>query len=155
MTTVRLAERAIDVPVGIALPALGEILKAIERHEAPWGEFALHVSLGEAGLPDVGSIAIPINLEVATPIPGINQYRVTIRAARHPEAFPTFDGSIGVDMHDTTAAVLWLGGTYVLPLGALGEIVDASLAQGVAQRCLENLLDDLATETVARVRRRG
>ena len=150
---VRLAERHVDVPFGVSFRTLGEILDGIAKGKGPWAGFFFHASLADIGLPNVGYIAIPIALELGTPTPGINQYPVTIRAASHAEAFPVLNGAIGTDMAQN-ATVLWLGGTYDVPLGGLGALIDASLTRGVAQRCLENFVNDLAEALHARVAQR-
>jgi len=147
---VRLVERHVAVPYGTSLRALGEILTGIATGAKPWAGFYFHVDLEDIGLPNVGYVAIPIALTLGTQVPGINQYPVTIRAASHPQAFPTLKGAIGTDMAGNET-VLWVGGTYDVPLGLFGAIVDASLARGVAQRCLENFADDLAKALHARV----
>jgi hypothetical protein len=153
MVDVRL-ERRIDVPTGLSFHALGEVLSGIARAEKPWIGFALHVDLADAGLPDVGFVAVPVTLELGTQTPGINQYNITVHAARHPEAFPVFTGSFGADMAGQSASMLWLSGKYSVPLGPVGSLMNASLGRDVAHRSLENLLSDVANATLARVEHR-
>jgi hypothetical protein len=151
---VRLAERRVDVPYGLSLGTLGEILSAIAQRKGAWSGFFFHVNLGDVGLLDVGYVAIPIELTLGTHTPGINEYPVTIHAASHPKAFPALKGYIGTDMAAGNASILWLGGTYDVPMGGLGALIDAGPAHGVAQRCLQNFVDDLAEALRARVEQR-
>jgi hypothetical protein len=153
MSEVRI-EVALNAPPAMAFAALGEILTDIASQTGGWEGFVLHVELGEAGLPDVGYIAIPIGLEVDPAKPGLQQLDVRFRAARHPESFPTFTGAFGIDASGPSGAALWVAGTYDVPMSAAGRIVDATLLRGVAQRALANLLDDVAVACRARIDKR-
>jgi hypothetical protein len=154
MSEVRLAERRVELPVNPAFAALGEILASISRQEGPWAGFAFHVALGDCSLPDVGYVSIPILLSVEPAPSGVNEYFVTIRASRHADAFPVLSGALGVDMSSRTTSTLWIGGKYDVPMGSLGSLMDLSVARGIAQRTLENFLDDIARACVARVEQR-
>jgi hypothetical protein len=133
--------------------AVGEILQGIADQDGAWKDFALHASLGEAGLPDVGYLAVPIHLTIGQVIPGVNQFPITIRAASHPESFPVFEGSVAADMSGT-GSLLSLGGTYDVPLGVFGSLVNGALVRGLAEHSLRNFLADIATASVARVEKR-
>jgi hypothetical protein len=148
MTNVRL-ERKTNIPFGLAFETLGTILSGIADQTPLWKGFALHVDLGDAGLPSVGYVAIPIALEIGPIVPGIDQYTVTIRAARNSQTFPVFEGAMGADMVGRSASMLWLAGSYAVPLGSLGSVLNASLARGVAQRALHNFLSDVADACIA------
>jgi len=150
---VRVAERRIAVPTGMAFRALGEVLDAIAKGEGPWAGFFFHVDLGHVNLPNVGYIAIPIQLTIGKHTPGINQYRINIRAASHPTLFPVFDGQIGTDASGDET-VIWIGGSYDVPFGTAGAVFDAGVARGIAQRCVENFNEDVANAVQAMVEQR-
>jgi hypothetical protein len=153
MPDVRLGEE-IKIPFGIAYETLGSVLRGIANQDDSWKGFSLHVDLGDTGLPNVGYTAIPITLEVGPATPGIKQYNVTIRAARHPESFPVFEGALGQDMVGRSSSMIWLVGRYDVPLGSLGSFLDASVARGVAEKALRNFLCDIAGACVAYVEKR-
>ncbi|MBV8488925.1 MAG: hypothetical protein JO199_00245 [Candidatus Eremiobacteraeota bacterium] len=153
MSDVRLESR-LDAPPALALAALGDILRDIAAQRGGWEGFALHVGLGEAGLPDVGYIAIPIALEVDAPKPGIDQFAIRFRAARHPESFPVFEGHFGIDPTGPSSSTFWVAGTYEVPLAGAGRFVDATLLRGVAHKALANLLDDVASAARAAIDKR-
>jgi hypothetical protein len=154
MTTVRLS-RAIQLPQALAYQTAAEILREIARQEQPWRGFALHLDLGDIGLPEVGYIAVPIRMEVGpSPPETANQIDLSIEALRSSNAFPKFQGALGADVVGPAAATLWLGGNYDVPLSGLGKIVDATLAHGAAEKSLKNFLDDIARACEARVNKR-
>lgn len=153
MSDVRL-EAALNAPPALAFGALGETLRDIATQEGSWEGFALHVDLGTTGLPDVGYVAIPIELEVDAPKPGIDQLGVRFRAVRHPEAFPTFHGAFGIDATGPSGSMLWVAGSYDVPLDAVGRVADATILRGVAQHALANLLSDVAVACEARIQKR-
>lgn len=75
---------------------------------------------------------------------------LTWRADPGGAVFPTFDGAIELDpLSDWTAQVA-LVGTYEVPLGIVGDVVDAGLLAGATERTGQRLVDGLA-EALARV----
>ncbi|MGD0969003.1 MAG: hypothetical protein ABR949_12055 [Candidatus Aquilonibacter sp.] len=147
-------EQMLAVPPTPIHSALGEILQGIADQDGAWKDFALHASLGEAGLPDVGYLAVPIHLTIGEVVAGVNQFPITIRAAKHPESFPVFEGSVAADMSGNSGSMLSLGGNYDVPLGVFGSLVNAGLVRGLAEHSLQNFLADIAMASVARVERR-
>lgn len=147
-------EHRVAIPLGLAFAALGEVLTGIATQESAWRGFALHADLGDAGLPNVGYIAVPIALTLTPATPGINQHIISIRAASHPESFPVFNGAIAADMAGPSGAMLTLGGSYEVPLGPIGTMLNAVAAKHLAERTLANFLADVAQACVARVEKR-
>jgi hypothetical protein len=142
MTLIRRSVR-LDVPQPLAFQGLREALADIAAHAGRWHGFALHVDLGDAALPDVGHISVPIVLEVSSGEGAPYQLGVAFQAQRHPESFPAFKGAVGIDSTGPTEASIWLAGKYDVPMGAFGRIVDGTLLRGIAERALENLLGDV------------
>jgi hypothetical protein len=154
MADVRL-QRSMRVPPVPAFEALHEVLQGIAAQEGPWRGFALHVSLGDLHLPDVGYVSVPIALTVGKLSPETpHALEITFKARRHEQSFPTFRGSAGVDATGPSASILWLAGSYDVPFQLFGKLFDATLAAGMAERTLENLIDDLADASTARTDQR-
>lgn len=148
-------EKPIPVPAVPAREAASAILHDIETGAREWAGFALHLNLGAIGLPDVGYIAIPIRLAISREEnEPRHQIRFTINARRSPEAFPVFDGALGVDSEGPSSSQVWLGGNYELPLHGLGAFFEKNVARNGAEKTLENMLTDLAEAIAARAERR-
>jgi hypothetical protein len=154
VTDIRISQ-TIQLPPALAHQTAAEILREIARQERPWQGFALHLDLGDIGLPDVGYVAVPVRIEVsANPPEAENQIDFSIVAIRHSSAFPKFQGALGADAIGPAAATLWLGGTYDVPLSGLGKLVDVTLARGAAEKSLKNFLGDIVRACEARVNKR-
>jgi hypothetical protein len=147
-------ERTLKVPADPAAEALGELLKAIADQEGPWRGFALHISLGDIRLPDVGYVAIPIRLTVQKQPEERRVYAISFNAASLPAAFPGFQGKIGLEPAALGESTLYLTGTYELPLQFLGRLLDAAMTPRVAERSLENFVEEIGLACEARVNQR-
>ncbi|HZY95502.1 MAG TPA: hypothetical protein VFE35_00210 [Candidatus Cybelea sp.] len=150
MPEVRL-ERRLRVPADSAAGALGELLQAIADQEGPWRGFALHVSLDDLHLPDVGYVAVPIDLTVAKHPNEPRRFDITFKSSNLADAFPTFKGSLSVEPADLGESTLTLRGEYDLPMQLFGRLLDMALLPGVADRSLENFIDEIAAACTARV----
>ncbi len=153
MPQVRL-ERALRVPADPGAAALGDLLQAIADQEGPWRGFALHISFGEIHLPDVGYVAVPIRLQVRKSEDSARVFDITFNSMNLPAAFPTFNGTIGVEPAGLGESKLFLRGGYDLPMQIFGKLLDMALTPGLADRSLENFIDEIAAATQARVDRR-
>ena len=153
MSDVRL-QRNLKTPPVPAFSALLEILSGIESQTGPWQNFSLHVSLGDVHLPDVGYLNVPIALKAGAPARETREVPIEFDAAKHAGSFPHFKGAAGVDAMGPTGSILWISGGYDVPLQLFGRLLDATLTAGVAERTLENLIDDLAEAVVANVDQR-
>jgi hypothetical protein len=147
-------QRPIKLPPVPAFTALKEVLSLIAAQDGAWRDFALHVSLGDLHLPDVGYVAIPIALETGETHVETRSIEVRFSSVNHPESFPRFNGNAGIDTTGPSATILWVGGDYDVPLNVVGKIFDRTVAAGVAERALENFIDDLAVAVVASVEKR-
>lgn len=134
--------------------ALKEILAGIAAQQGAWSGFALHVSLGDVHLPDVGYVAIPVALTTGETHPETRSVDLQFTSAGNAASFPRFNGSTGIDTTGPTGSILWLAGDYDVPLNLVGKLFDKTLASGIAERALENLVDDLAVALVASVEKR-
>lgn len=148
-------QRSLSVPAVPARSAASSILHAIQERRDGWDEFALYLDFGSMGLPDVGYVAIPVEIEVGKEtLEPRHEISFTLRARRSPQAFPVFDGAIGVDASGPSNAQLWLAGSYDLPMQSLGALIDSTFAHGAAERTLNNMLNELADAIEARVQQR-
>lgn len=153
MPEIRL-QRSLRVPPVPAFASLKEVLAEIAAQEGAWRGFALHVSLGDLRLPDVGYVAVPIALETGETHAETRSIDMEFTAASHAASFPRFKGAAGIDTTGPSESILWLGGDYGVPLHVFGELFDRTIASGIAERTLDNLIDDLAVAIVANVEKR-
>lgn len=152
MPEVRLT-RKMMVPADSAGPALGELLEAIAGQTGMWRGFALHVSLGDIRLPDVGYVAVPIRLTVVKHPETPNAYDIAFNASSLPAAFPGFQGEMGAEPAGLGESTLYLRGSYELPMHFFGKLLDAALTPRVADRSLENFVEEIGEACEARVNR--
>ncbi len=153
MPEVRL-ERTLRVPADPAYEALGKTLHAIADQEGPWRGFALRVGLGELHLPDVGYVAVPIRLSVTKNPDAPQSFEISFNASNLPTAFPEFKGTMGVKAGALGECTLFFRGVYELPMQLVGKLLDAALTPRVADRSLENFVDEIAAACEARVNQR-
>lgn len=154
MPDVRL-QRALHVPADPAADALGRLLESIADQEGPWRGFALHVSLGDLRLPDVGYVAVPIRLTVEKTVGDGRAFDIAFASENLPAAFPGFKGRVGVEPATTIGeSTIYLRGAYELPMQIFGRLLDAAFTPGIAEKSLENFLDEIGTACEARVNER-
>jgi hypothetical protein len=146
--------RTLRVPADPAAQALGELLSAIAGQEGPWRGFALHVSLGDLRLPDVGYVAVPIDLTVEKEAADAHVFDISFVSTSLPAAFPGFKGRMGVEAGALGECSLFLRGTYDPPMQLFGRLLDAALTPGVAERSLENFIEEIGAACEARVNQR-
>jgi hypothetical protein len=148
-------ERTLKVPADPAAQALGELLAAIAAQEGMWRGFALHISLGDLRLPDVGYVAVPIHLSVEKHADQPRTFDIRFTSANLPSAFPEFRGRMGLDTASSLGeSTIYLAGEYTLPMHFLGKLLDAAVTPHVAERSLEDFIDELAAACEARVNQR-
>jgi hypothetical protein len=148
-------ERPLNEPAVPAREAASQILRDIAANANEWKGFALHLNLGELGLPDVGYVAIPVRLEIAgEETEPRHQMKLTIHARQSAEVFPVFHGALGLDSSGPSSSQIWLAGEYELPMSGLGAFFDKAIARNAAAKTLENFLTDLTEAIAARVEKR-
>lgn len=148
-------ERALSVPAVPARSAASFIMHAVEDRRDGWEDFALYIDFGSLGLPDVGYVAIPVTLEgVRETLEPRHEIAFTMHARRSPQAFPIFEGAIGVDATGPSNAQLWLAGNYEVPMQSFGGFIDKTFAHGAAEKTLNNMLHELGDAVEARVQQR-
>ncbi|MBV8531091.1 MAG: hypothetical protein JO104_07210 [Candidatus Eremiobacteraeota bacterium] len=136
------------------MEALGELLRAIAGQEGPWRGFALHIDLGDLRLPNVGYVSVPIRLTVAKDAAPARAFAIRFTSSSLPAAFPGFKGTMGVEPGDLGESSLYLRGAYELPMQFFGKLFDSALLPHVADRSLENFIDEIGAACQARVDQR-
>lgn len=148
-------ERPLNVPVVPARAAASEIVRDIADEKGKMGDFALYVPLVSLGLPDVGYIGIPVTVDdVVQTLEPRHEIKFKLCARRSPDAFPKFDGAIGIDANGPSNSQMWLAGDYEPPLQGLGTILDKVFAKGIAEQSLRSMLNELADAIQAKAERR-
>jgi hypothetical protein len=138
-------QHVMRLPPVPALSAVKEVLAGIASDDGAWRDFPLHVDLRDIGLPDLGYIAVPVRVKVGEPRDDVpNALPVHIEAKRNPEAFPVFEGNVGVDGSGPSSSTMWLAGTYETPHNPVAAFIDAALMGKVADLTLRNFVADLA-----------
>jgi hypothetical protein len=95
------------------------------------------------------NVRITVGATVGDPPDGA---AITMQAQRESAAFfPVFAGTLRVVPVDTFSSRLVLAGTYRVPLGALGVVVDRTLLSGTAKRSLQTFLSETRDEIAAAV----
>ncbi len=153
MPEIRL-ERKLTIPLESAVEALGSLLRAIAAQEGPWRGFALHVAFGDLHLPDVGYVAVPIHLTVEKEPDKPHAFAIAFTSSQLPAAFPGLRGTMEVLPGSLGESSLRLTGTYELPMPLFGKLFDAAFMPGIAERSLENFIDEIAAACEAHVNRR-
>lgn len=148
-------QRSLSVPAVPARSAASYIMHAIAEQREKWSEFALYLNFGSIGLPDVGYVAIPVQVaNVEEALEPRHEIRFTMRARRSPDAFPVFTGAVGIDALGPSDSQIWLAGDYTAPAGSLGGVFDRIVGRGAAEKTLHNMLLELADDVEARVQQR-
>ncbi len=113
-------------------------------------------SSGLGELPDLGirSFRVAVGLR-AHPRPERLECAITLKAAHLPKLYPTFQGTISVSPLREYGCEMWLQGSYDVPFGAVGTVVDASVLHDQAAHSLQNFLAWLAEQTRERIGTHG
>ena len=108
-----------------------------------------------ARLPGNSRITVPVRLSVSYPAPRKRDFGLTIAGRDTPALYPRFTGHIDIAQTGAAATSLTLSGAYQVPFGALGRVIDATAARGVAPHGLEDLIDRLIADLLAAVAHRS
>lgn len=139
------ASAALAVPAQFALPALETILH--EFSQGP-GRASLALNMRQLHLPFEATISVPIQA-LLFPCDAQNEWRLRIHAARRPALYPTFEGLLTLRAAADSWSELHLEGRYVVPLGAMGRVIDLTLLSGAARSSLERFMREIAYRVVA------
>jgi hypothetical protein len=148
-------QRPLSVPAVPARESIASILHQISARVEGWDDFSLFVNFGTLGLPDVGYVLIPVSIEdIEEVTEPRHEIRFKLHARRLPEAFPRLEAALGIDSTGPSASLMWLAGSYTMPLSVVGAAVDRLFSSAAATKSLENMLEELAEATTAYVERR-
>lgn len=136
---------AIAVDTALALAALETILTEFGSVD---GGAALALNIRQLHLPFEAALRVPVR---ATVHPGEsrNQWRLSIRAAKAPGLYPTFEGVLALLSAADKGCQLQLEGRYAPPLGSVGRAIDSTLLRGAARSSLERFIREVAHRVAA------
>lgn len=140
----------LKVPLQLGAHAMQHILDQIAAEETPYEEPALSVALRGLHLPLTGRVCVPIAIAV-THSDARRESTIAIAATASAEAFPKFEGLIGITPLREYGSQLWLQGAYEIPLGWAGEAIDRTIMKRAAHESLQHFIDWLALEIAKRV----
>lgn len=141
-----------EVTINSTMPSpqavVGPRLLTVLTGYAERDDLALTVDLGVAR----AAMSVPVRLELregrsATSVP------FTIAARAHTDWFPAFNGEARSEEQGPLASRLRLVGDYVVPLGALGTIVNRRVLGGAAARSLRAFVVRLRADVLDEIRR--
>lgn len=137
-----------------ASPAAWQLACDMAAGKAPYEAVSLSMNLSSFKLPDVGNVAVIVDITLGDAI-GVppNEFELKLHARNANSFFPQFEGHVRALDDGGSAAWVFLVGSYVAPFGPLGRALDATLMHGVAQESLHTFLRWFATETQARIAR--
>ena len=132
----------VDVRIAVEHPPerLASALEAVlsEIADRP-GSLSLSLDLAaDLEAPVEMSLAVPVALRAARAAD--NAFAVHIEPASHQPYYPSFRGMLRITRARSDSSIAELSGTYTVPLGALGETLDATLLHGAAQSSLRRFL---------------
>lgn len=141
----------VELHVSIALPgtvtrdAAMRILQAMAEGRPPYDRVTLSLGLRDLQIPIDADVAVAVHTDIDVR-PQRWESTIEIEAANNQRFFPRFHGTISVTPNGHSACELWLQGSYEVPLGTVGEGVDATFLRGSAERTLTRFLEWLAGE---------
>lgn len=116
-------------------------------HEGADADAGLHAKVGPL-LEVTSTIAIEVlGVEETSVVEGHPRTDIKIRwqATRKPGMFPTMNATLSVYPLSPTETQLELAGTYTPPMGAVGQVLDATAMRGIAEKSVEGLVKDLGS----------
>jgi hypothetical protein len=135
----------IPAPQAVVVPRLADVLRDYEKR----GGVALSHDLDVAG----GAVSVPVTVETGeadrkspAAIP------LALRASHHAAWFPVFRGQVRSEDAGPLESVLRLDGACDTPLGAIGDVADATVLGHAAERSLRSFLDQLRSDVIDNVR---
>lgn len=141
----------LHVPLSLAPLAAREGMIGVLRRmtqASPGGhaQASLSLYLRDLHVAVKGQITVPVDLKVQERR-GRWECALEIAAASDEGFFPRFTGTLSISPVGNHCE-LWLIGEYRPPLGAAGELLDATVLRHSAQRSLESFLSHVAAEII-------
>lgn len=131
---------AVGEPVEQIVPALEVLFAQIQARP---GSVNLNVDLAtDLDAPVEMTLAVPVAVR-ATRDPHENAFALQITPQTRRHFYPQFRGMLRVTPARADSSVVTLRGTYAVPLGALGQSVDATVLRGTAQASLKRFLSGI------------
>ncbi|MHB8140433.1 MAG: SRPBCC family protein [Vulcanimicrobiaceae bacterium] len=143
----------LPIPAAAAHDETMALLGALGRSEPPFEDLALALGLRSLHFPIAGEVRIPIATHVEL-APVHWEATLEINSADHPNFFPRFRGTMTLNALDTNKSELSLQGSYIPPIGSVGDLIDATILHGAAERSLRDLLERIAQLLLTTIRTR-
>jgi hypothetical protein len=144
-------ERYTAFAAGAAQQAMREVLAELAERSLR-GELTLETPLPGGTKETAAKLSVPVAMTF-TPRADEGDIALSIRARARKNAFPTFIGTLKATSAGPAATRLTLAGTYRVPLGALGALVNRAGLHQVAENGLRGFLDLVVRGTQSVVRR--
>ena len=137
----RYVEAEPDTVVQLLLGYAPEVLQfavgAADIPPAVDGSFVMDVETSVAGIDLAKQVRVSVGVAYRP------DHRVVIPVRWHAEPlrrlFPTFDGALEVEPHSSRLTQLTLAGSYTVPLGAVGAVIDTTALGRSARQTAERL----------------
>jgi len=139
-------DTSIPGPQAVVTPRLITVLRGYEGRTDVTLTHALHVGGATVAVPVTAATG---GADAGTP----SAIPLSMRATHHTAWFPSFRGHIRSEAVGPLDSILRLEGTYETPLGALGDLVDATLLGHAAERTLRAFLERIRSDVIDEIRR--
>lgn len=134
----------LPAPQAVVMPRLYTVLCGYAART----DFTMTVELGIAH----GAVAVPVVVDV-TGERRPDAIPVSVRARERAGWFPVFAGDVACDDGGRLESRLRLSGTYEVPLGPIGAVVDRNVLAGAAERSLHGFLERLRADVIEEIER--
>ncbi len=133
-------------PQAVVAPRLLTVLSGYAARD----DVVLTLDVGVAG----AAMSVPVTVELGdahmrTPA----SVPIALKATRRSGLFPAFRGAICSEDGGPLESVLRLDGTYDVPLGTLGGMVNRTVLRHAAKRSLAAFLDRLRVDVITEIQR--
>jgi hypothetical protein len=139
-------DTSVPSPQAVVAPRLATVLRGYEERT----DVALTHDLHAGG----AAVTVPVTIQTRCAEPGTpTAIPLLVHATHHTAWFPSFRGEVRSEAVGPLESILRLDGTYQTPLGAIGNLVDATVLGHAAERTLRSFLDRIRSDVIDEIRR--
>ncbi len=133
---------SVGVPLAAALPIFEKVVGALTKPEsAP----DLSIDLArDLKMPFEAQVHVPVQFDASAPQVD-DGFNVTLVPAVRRPYYPRFAGILRMAEQRAESSALLLEGSYTVPFGIVGRVLDMTLFRGAARRSLQRFLDHIAS----------
>ncbi len=129
---------------------VGPRLLTVLSGYAARNDVVLTLDVGVAG----AAMSVPVTVELGDAHARTSaSVPIALKATHHGRLFPAFHGAVSSEGGGALESVLRLDGTYDVPLGVLGSVVDRTVLGHAAERSLGAFLERLRADVIAEIQR--